>query len=844
MTPRRTIFYTLLLSTLIWLAFSWPLAMHLTDAIPSSSRNIEKGQMRDMIPGDHLQLLYHFWLVGDMLSGETPPLYNLYEFNTGDDAARYYPSTYFFPFSLVYAGIAAVGGRALGWNLTGWLSLWLTLLVTWVLVRQFVRDDWIAGCGALVSILVPFRWVMLLGGSPAGFGMLWIPVVLLGLVWAIRDGSWSGSWLAGIGLLLACWGDVQSFFFLVLLLPAWSLWVAFTSVEFRWETKALRSLMVRLLPVPVFVALAFGYRSYFSSHMSDNLMEKGRSLAEVRGFSPHVKGLFTWAFAGVHNHIYIGVVLVLITGLGLLAVSARGRTDGLRIAHRVWAYLALVAAVLVCIVLALGVNGPMEGAALDVVRKMIPPYAMVRQPARIFVLIPSLLALTTGLGLSSWLATRSGSFRNVALTLVACLLILEMKVQVRATLSGLADRQGAYEAVAVDAAAQGLDPHVLVVPIWSGQSDLSATYQHYASLYRVRMVNGYSPVVTRDYFDHVFRKLDSVNQGWLSEEQIDRLRAMGVGHIILHEDAFPEKVSPFPVGFTLAGLRQHPWLELLKQEGPVWAFRIRKNPIPVEDNEEYASLFPTRRYEAEHLAGQGLVAQRVESASGGMCVTLADSGDRLQTRALRVVEAPSLGWSIRARGYGTVIATCETNTQAFAAQTLTFSSDAWSWVPVDVSGFSGYGPIDLRLDWERGSVDLDFLHLATSRWPDLVEGHTLALPASEFFHAGHSTPDSESVFLEKKRDHHGYIFYGPHLPFPKGTYGVRLVFDSDAEVGRWVGSLRVRSRRGTESVVDVLSGRSAALTFTQPENLPVRIEFRYGRESDVELKQVNITRVN
>ena len=160
MTPRRTIFYTLLLSTLIWLAFSWPLAMHLTDAIPSSSRNIEKGQMRDMIPGDHLQLLYHFWLVGDMLSGETPPLYNLYEFNTGDDAARYYPSTYFFPFSLVYAGIAAVGGRALGWNLTGWLSLWLTLLVTWVLVRQFVRDDWIAGCGALVSILVPFRWVI------------------------------------------------------------------------------------------------------------------------------------------------------------------------------------------------------------------------------------------------------------------------------------------------------------------------------------------------------------------------------------------------------------------------------------------------------------------------------------------------------------------------------------------------------------------------------------------------------------------------------------------------------------------------------------------------------------
>ena len=844
MSMARRFVLSVVSSLVIWLAFSWPLVLHIQQAIPSSSRNIEKGQMRDMIPGDHLQLLYHFWLAGDMLAGKTPPFYNLYEFNTGDDEARYYPSAYFFPFSFVYAGIASIGGRALGWNLTGWLSLWLTLHVTWVLMRRFVDNDWVAGAGALVSLVFPFRWVMLLGGSPAGFGMVWIPVVLLGLALAITERSVWGGCLAGVGLLLACWGDVQSFFFLVLFTPIWCLWLALVDYTFHWNRNVLTSLSFRLLPVPLFVGLAMWYRSYFSSHMPNNLLENGRSLSEVHGFSPDWGGLFTWNFSGIHNHIYIGYVLVLVVVLGLFATASRSRKNGLRIRNRFWAYLVLVVVVGGCVVLALGVNGPWDGAFLKLMRRVIPPYMMVRQPARIFVLLPSVLALLSSLGLSCLLAGRSKSFRAVALIVFAVLLVSDMKIQVRATLCGLDHQQGAYEAVAKAAETQGVRPHVLVVPIWPGDSDLSAVYQYDASLYRIRMVNGYSPVITRDYVDHVFRALDSVNQGWLSKHQIDLLTRMGVGYVVVHEDAFPEKVSPFPIGFTLDRLRANPYLDFLAQDGPVWAFRILDTPKSSQPAKRIEkTLFPTRRYEAEHLVGRGLVTNRSDSASGGAFITLGHSEDMAVSQALRITEAPGLRWMVRARGNGLLRVGSDTNQAGVTTQLLAVSTTEWTWHDLDLSDFAGYGPTDVRFDWQNGTVDLDFLHLTGGPWRDLVVGEVLTLPANWFFHAGHSTRESTGVLFRRERDDDSTIFYGLHLPLVPGEYLIELDFESMAGRDSWLGVLYAGNRSDDKEHVDVLSGRSAVVTFVQRDNFPVRVEFKYGREADVEVKQVTITRL-
>ena len=88
------------------------------------------------------------------------------------------------------------------------------------------------------------------------------------------------------------------------------------------------------------------------------------------------------------------------------------------------------------------------------------------------------------------------------------------------------------------------------------------------------MVDGYNPFIGKDYFENVFRRFESVNQGVISDEQLAKLNEMGVHWVLFHENLFPEKVSPFPAAATLKNLLTHPRLQLLAQDGPVWAFRI------------------------------------------------------------------------------------------------------------------------------------------------------------------------------------------------------------------------------------------------------------------------------
>ena len=89
MSKVKTFLISLLLTLVIWAFFSWPVPKRLFSAIPISAQNVEKNHIRAMIPGDHLQLLYHFWLFSDMISGHTPFFHNLYEFNSGNDSERY-----------------------------------------------------------------------------------------------------------------------------------------------------------------------------------------------------------------------------------------------------------------------------------------------------------------------------------------------------------------------------------------------------------------------------------------------------------------------------------------------------------------------------------------------------------------------------------------------------------------------------------------------------------------------------------------------------------------------------------------------------------------------------------
>ena len=92
MKLRRTLLLSFLITLIVWVLFTWPLPLYLFTGIPSGAKNVEKHHVRTMIAGDHLQLLYHFWLAGDMACGRTPLFHDVYQFNAGDDKERYLPS--------------------------------------------------------------------------------------------------------------------------------------------------------------------------------------------------------------------------------------------------------------------------------------------------------------------------------------------------------------------------------------------------------------------------------------------------------------------------------------------------------------------------------------------------------------------------------------------------------------------------------------------------------------------------------------------------------------------------------------------------------------------------------
>jgi len=213
-------------------------------------------------------------------------------------------------------------------------------------------------------------------------------------------------------------------------------------------------------------------------------------------------------------------------------------------------------------------------------------------------------------------------WKVMGLLLFAVLMLGEYRWQLKPGICLLDPDQAAYAAVAQDARATQQAPRVLVLPIWPGDSHWASPYEYYASLYRIRMVNGYSPTVTTNYIANVFRRFESANLGVLEEAQLNELRQWGVQYVLLHEDAFPEKVSPYPVVLTLSRLLAHPRLALLNHSRNVWAFKVLPFAQPVRPGQPSVpctTLFPARSWEAEAAPEQtGVKVLPDTAASGGM----------------------------------------------------------------------------------------------------------------------------------------------------------------------------------------------------------------------------------
>lgn len=849
----KTTIGTFVVTLAIWLLFSWPLPVHVGSAVPSAAHHAP-AELQPMTPGDHLQFIYYCWLAGDWLSGHTPFFYNLYEFNTGDLRARFQPDTYYIPFSLIYNSAAALGGRALGWNLTGFLSLWATYGLTLLLSRRYAREAWIAWLAAVVALLVPYRWVNLFGGSPAGFAMMWTPAVLLGIDLAIRDGRLLGGLLAGLAIIGAAWGDMHVFFFSGLAAMGWC-FVAFfardTQPWFAW--RHFGRCVLALLPFLLCLAFALIFprlMKLLTEHITGTapvaFAVGPRHWREVLNYSPEWPGFWGRSPLGISEQIYLGYTIFAMLVAGWFALLVQVLRAPRR-AWRRWVVCSLIlAGVLGVMYLSLGYRAPHNGRFFDMARHWIPNYNMIRQPAKIICVLPTLFAIGTTLAFGVLAAAVRDRRWRCGLPLAALgLMTWECVGRAQPTLSLLDNQQEAYAAVAADARAANQPPHAVVIVLWPGDSHYASLYQHYASLYRVRMVNGYNPFIKKDYFEGVFRRFESINQGILSDEQIAALGGMGVHWVLFHENLFPEKVSPFPAAATLQNLLNHPRLKLLKQDGPVWAFRILEAPqsrAPVAA--DWKMFFPARQWEVERCAlSSSAAVQGNASASGRACAMLAYTNASAQLAPVRTSMRPGLRWLIRARGEGELRCEQLVGSNVVAAGSLALQGTNWTWQPVPVQPFTGFDLLALRLTRESGAVEIDLAQFVAGTWPALAPGESIELPAAPFFHAGMTDLAKNAAVFRVGHDNTGFAFYGPKLPLPVGLLEITVSYDSSAVAGTALGGLALEQDASQLASVPMFAGQPARLRARLANNLPVNLTFNYSGAADLSLLRVTFKRL-
>jgi hypothetical protein len=874
MKSFRTLLCSFVLTALVYGLYSWPLVKpaNFFDKIPSAAflpDELEHTSPEYMQSGDHLQLMYHFWLLSDYFTGQTRFLHNVYEFNNGDDDERKMINTHHFPFPILFRAVSAVAGRAAGWNVTSFVSLWLTFLFTWLLARRYVRSEWICALGSLVVILFPYRYGRLFEGSPEGFALMWTPLVWLGLEMVLRDRKWIGGLWAGIAILMTSFCDSHVFLFTLYFTPIMGL-LSLMNMKQAVSTEAgesvaeaepfdWRTRLFGLMAAGGGLGLAILYGLYKKQRMQAVGSGTERTFAEIKQYSVDYHH-----FLFGDGHVYMGFVLglLILTGMILLFFFRRGEAIDPR---RKVLGLVLSVGVLGIALLAMGTYAPLglDDKIYRIVYDTLPMYKKIRQPTKIFGYMPLILAMLTVISLDQ--ITRRIKVRAVGSILVLlCMLAVgaEYYSKMNVKACTLAFEQPAYEAVIADSEDKGYaDPRSVVLPIFSGTLHNNSTYMHYASLYRLRMINGYYPVLRQNYYDNVYLPLKSFNYGVLPDAELDSLIERRIRYIIFHQDMYANNRSGmYTANLATQRLLNHPRLELLAQHREVITFRIlpepREHPAVLE---QWNAFLPRLSYDAENgnLKQTGDRLSGAADAIGGGFVSLKKEGQVVQAtprsgRKFHAGVSPGLQIKLRVRGKGKAEWVMSGGPfpaagkkREFLRKTFEVDSADWTWVTVDLSAEDLSAWMVFSIEHLEGAVDIDYFKWSGVSWEDLAVGQAVNLPIAAFEHKGFVDVATGELVYHPYFEPGGQSILSPPVVLSKGKYELALAFtNSDVKKGTPLFSLYASSKSAPLIFnLPVVSGSEAKATVTLADDFPVRFKLHFDRNAEIRMGDLSLKRV-
>ena len=436
-------------------------------------------------PGDHLQTVYHLWLVGHQLDGGHAPWRDPYSFRPESKPTVNFAG---WPFGLPFWPLDALLGAVRGWNAFVLLAYVAAGGLTCLWLRELGLPRGAALVGGLAFAIAPYRVAQSTGHLLGPISIL-LPLALYAL-----ERRWLVLAVAAVASIPLS-GQVH------LALGA----VPFVCAYALVRRPNLRTFVA--VDAAVAAALAAGFLVKATT-IDHSHLAGGRSLHAVSQYSAGWGDFVSRHKSGQpEQFVFLGWATPVLAVVGLVLLW-RGRRG-----------LALVLGLgaVVPILLALGTNTPLYSAFWHA----LPPFRYPRVPERLMPIaclcMAALVAFAVG-------RARRGL---VVPALAVALLLVDLHVHVYgASVAGEHDR--------VYAALRSAPPgRVLELPVFMPDLHYGSVYMYYDIQARRERPAGYSTVAPRAAYD-LLRTLLALNCGRLDPEQLATLRRLGVRYVAVH----------------------------------------------------------------------------------------------------------------------------------------------------------------------------------------------------------------------------------------------------------------------------------------------------------------------
>jgi hypothetical protein len=477
-------------------------------------------------PGDHLQTLYHYWLVGHQLEHGRAPWRDPYTFRPEAKPQPNFPG---WPYGLLFWPLDAAFGPVAGWNVLQLVFYVLAGLAACAWLRELDLPRAPALVGGLAFALAPYRVEQSVGHLLGPVAIL-LPVSLWAFERARRGSLW---WLVLAGAALASIplsGQVH------LALGAIPFFVAYALCRSR-----ARALLAGAGAVAV--AAIGGGLVVRETVIRNSTQSTGRSLDEISFYSARVGDFVSRHVdhARSEQFVFLGWATPLLAVAGLVLLL-RARRYGLAAILGVGALAPLV--------LALGTRTPLYSALWHA----LPPFRFPRVPERLLPIACLCIAALVAYAVAQ-------SRRTVVAALAALLLLVDLHAHV----------YGKSEPGDPSGAAPAASGRLLELPVFDPGVHYGSVYLWYTTAAERQRPGGYSTTAPKAA-KTVADRLQRLNCGDWTGDMAGELRRLGVASIAVHRGLYVHNPAvPSSGWFATRGLLTHGWT-VQRTSGPVWLF--------------------------------------------------------------------------------------------------------------------------------------------------------------------------------------------------------------------------------------------------------------------------------